>query len=205
LDSNKNFSEAFSEHPIHDHRFKSVIHVPAFELDSLITYSKGDILPRIIKEPALKSSNSMLFPRNHRLFEPFNKVIKEAVTAGIIDHLSGNLKNLINHKRYQKLHFEGFRPMNLDHLKAGFVIWLVAITFPIAAFVAEWIVFGLPKFIFRYIFSSYIKNLEQISRNRGEELQLKIMEKKSTIAEEDYVEDITNKEKETNLENTDTD
>lgn len=126
------------------------------DLDHFIKESKGKLLGRIIKGTS-PTAKFMVFPRNHRFYESFNKEIQQLLPTGIINHLAGNLGNEINSRKFANLTLENVQPMSLKHLEAAFVIWLVSLLFPIAAFIVEWI-FRLRDFIvFKITFEAYIR------------------------------------------------
>lgn len=159
---------------IYDHDFKGFFHVSSNILEFVVTKSKGKLLQRIIRESSLAATKTLIFYRNHRFYESFNEKIQQLVSAGIIDHLGGYDKDLVNPKRFAKLNLDQVQPMNLQHLEAGFVIWMISLMIPVTVFIFEWIIRFKDFIVFRFIFVAYIKTLERDLQNRHLEVQKKI-------------------------------
>lgn len=179
------FETALYNNSIHDFRFKGVFYLLPNYLSDYILGSSGEVLKRIIKETTIGSSKLLVMPHNHRFFEIFNEKIEQTIPYGLIDHFSKDNKDLFNQKGFAPSKLENFKPMNLEHLEAGFVVWMITLMFSISIFVSEWIVkliVNLKCFIvFRYIFSNYLGKLEDDSRTRDQTIQknlLKIEKKK---------------------------
>jgi hypothetical protein len=109
-------------------------------LSDYILGSGGQILKRIITDATFGSSKLFVMPHNHRFFEIFNEKTEKTIPSGIIHHFSKENKDLFNQKGFAPSKLENFKPMNLEHLEAGFVVWIVTLIFPITAFIFEWIV-----------------------------------------------------------------
>jgi hypothetical protein len=124
---------------IHDHLFERAFYLMPHHLSGFIKSSKGKLLERIMTYNYFGTLKAFNFPRNHRFYEVFDRKIQQIVTAGIIDHFADDFKNLFNKKQFSHLHLEVVEPMNTEHLKAAFAVWLVSLCFPAAAFIAEWI------------------------------------------------------------------
>lgn len=140
-------------------------------LDSLMAQSGGEILKRIIKENVLGSTKMIVFPRNHHFYESFNKNIERLVTAGIINYFGDDYKDLISVKRFSHLKLSKVKPMNLKHLEAGFVVWLMSLIVPVAAFIVEWIIRFKDFIVFRSVFTAFTKLKEENVRNRDRNIQ----------------------------------
>jgi hypothetical protein len=158
---------------IYDHRFKGFYHVSFLDLKEAISRSNGSIISRIIKESALGTSETIIFPQNHRLFEDFDRKIQEMVTAGLVDYLRNDYKDLMSKKRFAVQNVE--TAMSLEHLEAAFALWLVSLIFPVTAFICEWIfkcIETIKDFIvFKCVFVAYIKQLESETRTRDQKMQ----------------------------------
>jgi hypothetical protein len=102
--------------------------------------TKGRILQRVIQEKDLSRTKTLVFEHNHPFYKIFEEKIQQMVTGGILKHTINNYKDSINAIRltHSKLNVE--TPMSLEHLEAGFVVWLVSLMFPIIAFMIEWFV-----------------------------------------------------------------
>jgi hypothetical protein len=173
----ENFDKILVNESVYDHQFKGVFHFLSNNLKLLIANSSGKILKRIIKEDILDTPKTLVFPRNHRFFEAFNQKIERIVPSGIIvDHFNDDIyRNLINPKQFKHLYLDQETPMALEHLEAGFVVWLVSLVFPIIAFIGEWIARFMDFIVFRSVFTAYIKSLERNVRNRDRKLQKFLM------------------------------
>lgn len=168
----KDFKDLLTKN-IYDHRLKEVYHVRADYLNQLITDSAGRIGSRIIKEILPGVTKTLTFPRNHRFFEIFDEKIQKMVTAGIINHFAEeDYKNLLNAKNFSKSKLDEVKPLNLEHLEAGFVVWLVTLVFPIVAFIMEWIVTLKNLIVFKYIYLTFIKAVEKNAEKRGRKIFL---------------------------------
>lgn len=119
----------------------------------LIHYSSGNFSARILRDRLILEMCGMRFPRNHRLFAAFDKKFEKLFTAGIVskhqDHWSFNY--LRNPKRYEHLSPNGPRKLTLEHLEAGFVIWLISVSIAVMVFLLQWIVMLENFFIFKLL------------------------------------------------------
>jgi hypothetical protein len=165
----------FNNDELDDYLSKCVIHLPMDNLTDLIGQSKGKILKRILKDPSTTQFKGMVFPLNHRFLEIFEHQIKRFLTAGILNIERNDLYEKVNPKRFLHMTVDEVQPMNLEHLEAAFVVWLISMIFPVVAFIVEWIimlVLRLKDFIvFKYVFEIYIKSLEENSRIRNIKMQ----------------------------------
>lgn len=171
---------------IFNHSCPIAFHFYSFDLDYFIKESKGKLLPRIIKESSPTTAKFIVFPRNHRFFQSFDKKIQQIVAAGIINHLGNDYKESINPKHYSHLTLEEVEPLSMEHLKAGFVVWLIALIFPIVAFIFERIfTFGV-TIIFDQTFETYIETIGTNVRKRNRKMQksLRKLEQRKSKADE---------------------
>jgi hypothetical protein len=134
------FETALYNNSIHDFRFKGVFYLLSDHLSDYIMKSSGQILKRMIKDAMIGSSKLLVMPHNHRFFDIFNEKIEETIPYGLIDHFSKDDKDSFNQKGFAPSSIENFKPMTLEHLEAGFVVWIITVMVPIAAFVFEWVV-----------------------------------------------------------------
>lgn len=125
---------------IFDPEFKESILVGGSNLYLDVQFSKGKLLDRILKQRLAHDASGMLFPRNHKLFDIFNRKIQQLLTGGIINHFTDEWFKYLDAKRYAHLYPEGPKVLTMKHLEAGFVLWLVSISFAIMAFSCEWII-----------------------------------------------------------------
>jgi hypothetical protein len=173
------FEIALFNNSIHDFHFKGVFYLLSDYLSHYIMNSKGQILQRIIKVTMIGSSKVFVLPHNHRFFEIFNKKTEQMITAGLINHFNRESKHSFNQKGFAPSSLENFKPMTLEHLEAGFVVWIVTLMFPIAAFVFEWIVKCIVDMkifiVFRCVFLAYLRNLEDNIRIRDQVMEKSLM------------------------------
>jgi hypothetical protein len=160
---------------IHDHRSKKVFYLTTENLEHYMKILEGQVLDRMIEDVNFGILKVLPFPRNHRLFESFNKKVEQIKPAGIINHFRKDENELLNKKRFENSNLENARPMNLQHLEAGFAVWLITISLSIAAFVAEWIckcIFNLKRFIGLKATQRKIQNQQkEVERNKKENEQ----------------------------------
>jgi hypothetical protein len=172
-----NFEWFWTNDSIHDSNMRAVFYLQSDRLAKLISKTKGKILKRIFKQSVMGSRKVFIFPQHHRFYETFDRKIVQLVTAGIINHLASEFKDVINTKRFSRLKSEEVEPMSLEHLEAGFVIWLVSMIFPIVAFAFEWVVTFKSFIVFERIFEEFIKSLENNARNRNKNMTETLIQK----------------------------
>jgi hypothetical protein len=144
--------------------------LPPKKLHHYIKKSKGRLLKRIMKGSVFGKSKLFAFPRNHRFFESFNKVMKQMITAGILDHFGDENRDLVKDKTFASFTHstvDAMQPMSLEHLKAGFAIWLTALCLPVTAFIIEWALVFIDYVIFKCLYFAFIKKLQQDVKNRN--------------------------------------
>lgn len=90
--------------------------------------------------------------------EIFDEKIERLLEAGLIDYFNSDyLEQIkINSKRYEHFHPEGPEVLSLEHLRAGFAIWLGSIIFAMLSFVGEWVVRLKDFLIFRGLISKVL-------------------------------------------------
>lgn len=169
---------------IYNSHFKGVIHLPSSDLARLVFESRGKLLPRIIKYNLEKIVKGLAFPRNHRFFEVFNKRVKQMIAGGIVDQLSDEFKDLTGKKKITS-NLEAAEPMTLEHLQAGFVVWLISLIFPIAVFIIEWIIRFAECIVFELVFESYTRSFEINVKNRDKKI-IKIVKKSNKNTNGNY-------------------
>lgn len=139
------------------------------DLTEYAKISERNFLERIIVHTFLGSTKNLAFPPHHAFYDAFNRKIEQLVAAGVIDHIRDTFD--LPKPRPPKLTPETFKVMSLEHLKAGFVVWLVSLFFPSIAFMAEWIMTLKNFIIFKIIYANFIKTLIKNMRNRDRKLQ----------------------------------
>jgi hypothetical protein len=120
--------------------------------------TKGKILERLLKERMMLGMAGMAFPRNHYLFEEFNKRFQQLFRGGFIKLFIEQYEECLDPKRFRHLH-PGDEPqvLTMEHLKAGFVVWVISFSFAIIAFIAEWIIRLKQYFAFKFIICAYFE------------------------------------------------
>jgi hypothetical protein len=123
-----------------------------FDLKSLARTTRGEISKRLLKEPLQKRSCGIVFPRNHKLYEEFNRKIQQFIEAGIIDIHNFRQNQQIHPKYYEKpiqlqkkgggktLHkkylettykksfYDGPKDLSWNDLKFCFVLWFCSLS-----------------------------------------------------------------------------
>lgn len=92
------------------------------------------------------------------------------MTAGIVNFFAHNISDSINPKNFRHLTLDSVKPMSMEHLQAGFIVWLVSLLFPIFTFFGEWIIVSRIKFL-----AASIKKAERKEKQRKRKLQEKLV------------------------------
>lgn len=155
---------------IHDPTFKGAVQVHPNLKQFYANYSRGELLKRLLKEPFISESCGMEMPRNNKMFEAFDLKTQQLFVAGIIDFyvavnnefLDPNyyLKpKLLTRKYLETVYVKSFptgpQVLTLEHLEAGFVVWLGCLLFALISFVIEWIIRIKDLYIINCIWSSF--------------------------------------------------
>lgn len=142
---------------IHNSSFKGAGHVHSRYMVELAIFTKGLIFNRILKESLITEFCGMMIPRNHKLYNVLDHKTKQMFEAGIINHYIDFFKKFLDPNFYKslrrvtpkylevphvKLYKEGPQILTLEHLEAGFVIWLAALSIAVGVYALEW----LPRF-----------------------------------------------------------
>lgn len=108
---------------------------------------------RIIKESFITFSCGLETPRNHMLFNIFDLKMQQLLAAGIIQLLMKKHERLDpeSFKKpqlltkeylrdvYPKLYPKGPKVLTMEHLEAGFVVWMASLLLASITFMLEWI------------------------------------------------------------------
>lgn len=116
--------------------------------------SNGTFLRRILRETVYVRMVVMHF-KESRTLDVFDTKIEQILEAGLIDYLDKDYSEYVNPKRYEHLHPKGPEVLTLEHLRAGFIIWLVSVSFALFVFIAEWVVRLKDLLIYYYLFSAF--------------------------------------------------
>lgn len=87
------------------------------------------------------------------MLETFNKKIQELLVGGFIDYFDQDYLKYIKPERYEHLHPKGPKVLTMEHLRAGFTVCCLSLSFAAFSFVFEWI-----KTLAAYVVSKYIVN-----------------------------------------------
>lgn len=168
--SHDEFYEILDE-KIHDPFFKGALHIHSRLLKVHAHDSRGEIIKRILKEPFITEFCGMEMLRNHKLFDAFDLKTQQLFVSGIIDYHAAfdREHSKLNYYKPPKLFTkeylentypksfpeEGPNVLTLEHLEAGFVIWITCLCLTLTVLLCEWL-FILKEFILlRHIFGSF--------------------------------------------------
>lgn len=165
---------------IHDPEFKGVIHVPSSKLHTYASLSTGMILSRLLSERFYLGMSGMIFPRNHRFFEMFDKKFQQLVTAGIIDHMNKPYFEYTSWNYYKHKYPVGPKVLTMEHLEAGFKVWLVSLSFAFGAFFIEWINTLMTYFVVKSMFKAFYKTKQIKGRKQLQQKVIKTFRKASS-------------------------
>lgn len=179
---------------IHDPKFIGCVHIHTRYIHLLAYRSRGEIMKRLLKEPFITEFCGMEFPRNHKLFDVLNYNTHQLFEAGITNYQANYNQQLLNpnlyrepivftkeylHRIYGKLYPEGPQILTMENLEAGFAIWLVCVSFAIAAFAAEWLVRLKDFAVTWFILSAFY-----INKSHNETMRKKLVRVKSIKSQE---------------------
>lgn len=155
---------------IHDPLFKGALHIHSRLINGYARDTRGEIIKRILKEPFITEFCGMEMLRNHKLFDVFDLKTQQLFASGIIDyHAAYNKEHLkLNYYKsprlftkdylentYPKSFPEGPNVLTLEHLEAGFVIWITCLCLTLAVLLCEWLIIMKEFIVFRHIFGSF--------------------------------------------------
>lgn len=123
---------------IFDHSFRGVLEINFLGLNYASNFSNGKILSRILPESFSTEMTAMIFPKFHRFYDILNLKLQQLFIGGIINyHSSKNWTHTENAKMYAHLFsdLQGPQILTMKNLEAGFVVWLVSISFRLNRYV----------------------------------------------------------------------
>lgn len=162
--------------------FKGAVQVFDEMLRFLAADTKGLFLRRVFEERLYFEMFGLKLSYFHYLFEVLDRKIQQLFVGGIIDHYNSEFNEYLNPKRYEHLHPTGPQVLTLEHLRAGFVVWLVSVTVAILTFAWEWIMALVDYVIARYIFITFYDFLNSETRRKRD---LKYTEKAAEKSKKD--------------------
>lgn len=128
--------------------------------------TKGLFLKRIFDERLYGEMFGLKLTYFHYLYEVLDRKLQQMFVGGIIEHYNSEYYDYLNIKRYEHLHPSGPQILTLEHLRAGFVVWLVSVIFAILTFGWEWIMVLFDYVISRFIFEAYFEFLNSEMRRK---------------------------------------
>lgn len=122
--------------------------------------------PKLLADRFMLESRAFLFPQFHFLFEAFDKKFQHYLEADLIEYNMRAWKEENNLKKLEK-YKEPFSVLTLADLKAGFVVWLVPLSFSFLIFGFEWLITFKKLVVVIFIFKKYYEmtEFEQKARN----------------------------------------
>lgn len=122
------------------------------ETTRFIWKTKGKFANRILKDRLLLETCGMQFPRNHRFFTAFDRKLQQLFTAGLVDYnINSIISNFRDLKRYAHLYPDEPQVLTLEHLEAGFVIWLISVLSAAIVFFLQWLKKFVDFLILKYL------------------------------------------------------
>lgn len=141
---------------LYEPTFEGAIHIRGRGLYYLTRVSKGKIQERLLDHRLYLEVSGLVFPKNHKFFEPFNRIVQQFFASGIFSFFNQEATDLLNKKRYEEYSEPG-EILTIEQLEASFVIWLVSIGFSVAAFSLEWLVRFRDYIVFKSVLDCYMK------------------------------------------------
>lgn len=172
---------------LNDSEFKGAVQVLHDVVHLQAMNTNGSFLKRILKERFITEMHVWYFPSfSAKLLNIINRKLQQLFVGGLIEYYNAEYKELINIKRYKHLQDStGPKVLTMEHLSAGFIVWLVSVVLAIIIFVTEWI----PRFgeylVSWYIFGTYYKQkvLKMKRMNALVEARVKYAKKKRRLAQ----------------------
>lgn len=95
----------------------------------------------------------MIFPQFHKFLEPFEDKFQHLTTGGIINFLSEEWIQPASKAKYEHhyIHLREPQVLTMMHLEAGFIIWLISVSFAMISFLLEWLAKLSEYFLVRFI------------------------------------------------------
>lgn len=140
---------------IYNKSFKGALQEPALTYYHKVITSRGQLLKRVMKERVDLETSGLSLPKNHKFYDLFNDKLQQLFQSGIISYYNEFWTEWLDPKRYAHLYMEEPQILTLEHLEAGFVIWLISLTFAVLVFVIEWFVRAKDFIVMKYLLNSY--------------------------------------------------
>lgn len=120
-----------------------------------------------------------------RFISIIDRKLQQLINGGFIEYYDTEYKEQINSKRYEHMQVSGPKVLTMEHLRAGFIVWLVSVTFAISAFIFEWMCRLGKYLLFKFIIWSFYnqKHLKMIESCAFAEASAKSAKKRLDTAE----------------------
>lgn len=147
---------------IYNKSFKGAMQIPAFTFYYKVLQSRGRILGRVMKERVDVEISGLIMPKNHKFYDLFNAKIQQLFEGGIISYFNEVWTKCLDPKRYAHFYNNEPQVLTMDHLEAGFVIWLVSLFGAVAVFLVEWLFRYKDYLTAKYLLASYFKMIKGV-------------------------------------------
>lgn len=143
---------------------KTALFYKAEMLSYLINIVNVTEPPKLLEDRFILENGAFMFPRNHFLFEAFNRKLQHYIEADLVKFHTRYYDELSNPLRFKKYE-EPFAVLKLEELEAGFVVWLLPLLLSFLVFGFEWMSTLKNLAVFLFVFKRYIdvKESEQNS------------------------------------------
>lgn len=125
---------------LYDPKFEGCNYYTTNTLCFLSNVSRGQILDRVIDERFQLQMSGMIFPFNNRFFNIFGRRSQQMFEAGMIERYTSPYFDLLKKKKRKFSPQTGPQVLTMQHLEAGFLIWLASVCFSKIVFAFEWLI-----------------------------------------------------------------
>lgn len=141
-----------------------VYHYKSHSLDRLFLAFTGKTeLPKLLPVRYLLGQDVLTFPKNHYLFEVFDKKLQLVMESGLIDEYMKFEQGFDRSNKKLRQSKEPFKVLTLQELEAGFVISMAPLVLSFLVFCIEWMVALKKLLVLHFTFKTYfwLKKHEQ--------------------------------------------
>lgn len=160
-----------------DPSFEGVVHVSGSILAVDSKRTNGRILKRILNEHLFSISLGLGMIRNNIYFNIIDKKIQQLLTGGLIGFYVDKYHIWEKPKMYERyrhlFEHDGPKVLSLTDLEAGFVIWLVVLSFSLVAFILEWIARLRDFIVVMFVLNAFFEEKQIIMRQNSETIFFK--------------------------------
>lgn len=137
-----------------DPTFKGAAQVKHETLQYQMMMTNGTIGKRFLREE-LYVQMFCFKMKNDFVVDVINEKIQQLVEGGLIEYFDRETNKFLRPETYQHLLYDGPEVLTMEHLEAGFVVWLVSVFIAICAFIGEWIVQLFGYFMIKTVINSF--------------------------------------------------